>query len=230
MKKIIYACIFNILALLVVPLSVHAQENQKKDVKVEPKIIFPLYNGTFVGLDMYGLGNQIFGNKFETAEISADVNLKNKYFPVLELGYGKTDTEQDGISYKSSAPYFRIGVNYNMMFKKKSPNYLYLGARYGFSAFSYDVVKSSGVTDDIYSGTVPFSYTGEKSNAHWMELLVGIRAQIYKDFFLGWSLRYKAKISAKDNLNTSPWYIPGYGQNKSTGFGVTYSLIYKLPF
>ena len=30
--------------------------------------------------------------------------------------------------------------------------------------------------------------------------------------------------------HTEPWYIPGFGKNNSTNLGVTYSLIYKLPF
>ena len=228
MKKRIFASFINIVALLVMSLPVLAQ-GQKTEIKL-PKEVFPLYNGTFVGVDMYGLGSKAFGSNFQTSEVSVDVNLKNRYFPVLELGYGKTDEQQDGVSYKSAAPYFRIGMNYNMMFKKKNLSHLYLGARYGFSAFSYDV-KGSVSEDGIYSKEViPFEYTGEKSNAQWVELLFGIRAQIYKNFLMGWSLRYKVKLSAKENPYTSPGFIPGFGENKSTNFGVTYSLIYKLPF
>jgi hypothetical protein len=228
MKKRIFASFINIVALLVMSLPVLAQ-GQKQEIKL-PKEVFPLYNGTFVGVDLYGLGSKAFGSNFLSSEVSVDVNLRNRFFPVLEVGYGKTDAEKNSISYKSSAPYFRIGMNYNMMFRKKSMSHLYLGARYGFSVLSYDV-KGPALEDDIYSGEVPsFEYTGEKTNAHWMELLFGIRAQIHKNFLMGWSLRYKAKLSIKENASTTPWYIPGFGENKSTNFGVTYSLIYKLPF
>ena len=233
MKKRIFAYIINIVALLVLSLPVFSQGNQGQKavpkVQTVPKEIFPLYNGTFVGLDLYGLGGNVFGSKFTSSEVSVDVNLKNRFFPVLEVGYGKTDDEENSISYKSSAPYFRVGMNYNMMFRKKNMSHLYLGWRYGFSALSYDV-KGSALEDDIYSGEVPFESMGEKTNAHWMELLFGIRAQVYKNFLMGWSLRYKAKLSVKENAHSTPWYIPGFGENKSTNFGVTYSLIYKLPF
>jgi len=227
MRKRIFAYIINIAALLALSFSAFAQGPKKEELKV-PKEAFPLYNGTFVGVDLYGLGNNMFGSSFMNSEVSVDVNLKNRFFPVLEVGYGKVEDEEDGVSYSSSAPYFRIGMNYNMMFKKKSMSHLYLGARYGFSTLSYDVKGT--VLDDLYSGEVPFEYMGEKTNAHWMELVFGLRAQVYKNFLMGWSIRYKARFSVKENIHSTPWYIPGFGENKSSNFGVTYSLIYKLPF
>lgn len=45
--------------------------------------------------------------------------LKNRFIPIIEIGYGHTDTTDDetNIHYKASAPYFRIGMNYNILFK-----------------------------------------------------------------------------------------------------------------
>nr|WP_320037936.1 DUF6048 family protein [uncultured Bacteroides sp.] len=238
MKKKIFASIISALALFVVSFPVLAQQQQqrqvlrkgqKKVISKIPKEVLPLYNGTFVGVDLYGIGSKAFGGDFLSSEVSVDVNLKNRFFPVVELGYGKVDKNNNNISYKSSAPYFRIGMDYNLMFKKKSLSHMYIGARYGFTALSYDV-KSTGLDDDIYPGEVPFEYTGEKTTAHWMELVGGIRAEVFKNVLMGWSLRYKAKISVKDNVHSTPWYIPGFGENKSSTFGITYSLIYKLPF
>lgn len=232
MKKRIFAFIISLTALLVIsfPLSAQGNKLQKKILKT-PEEVIPLYNGTFVGVDLFGVGSKAFGSDNISSEVSMDVNLKNRFFPVMEVGFGKTDSEEDGISYKSSAPYFRVGMNYNLMHKKKNLSHLYVGARYGFSSLSYDV-KGPAVADDIYPGTggVPFEYTGEKTTAHWMELVFGLRAQVHKNFLMGWSLRYKARISVKENQHSTPGYIPGFGDNKSTNFGATYSLIYKLPF
>ena len=78
-------------------------DSKKKD---ENKVVFPLYNGVYVGADLFGLGNSLLGGDFISSEVSIDVNLKNKFFPVVEVGYGKADKWQDdgGIHYKSSAP------------------------------------------------------------------------------------------------------------------------------
>ncbi|EFV66693.1 hypothetical protein HMPREF9011_02918 [Bacteroides sp. 3_1_40A] len=162
-----------------------------------------------------------------------EVNLKNRYVPVAEIGYGTTDTTDDGtnIHYKASAPYFRIGMNYNFFFKKPYlPGFLYGGIRYGFTSFSYDVDAPTMKDPTWGFPEIPFSYDGIKTTVTWAELLAGIKVNVYKNFYMGWSLRYRIRMNIKKAEHTEPWYIPGFGKNNSTNLGVTYSLIYKLPF
>ena len=96
------------------------QPKKRKTATTEEKATVPLYQGTYVGLDVFGLGSKIFGSDFTSAEVSVEVNLKNRFIPIIEIGYGHTDTTDDetNIHYKASAPYFRIGMNYNILFKK----------------------------------------------------------------------------------------------------------------
>lgn len=96
-------------------LAAQEQKNNHRGRKV------PFYQGTTIGVDIFGLGSKIFGGDITSTEISVEVNLKNRYVPVAEIGYGTTDTTDDGtnIHYKASAPYFRIGMNYN--FFSRSP-------------------------------------------------------------------------------------------------------------
>lgn len=206
---------------------------EKKPATEEEKKEVPLYQGTTVGIDVFGLGSKIFGGDITSTEISVEVNLKNRFVPTVEIGYGTTDTtnEETNIHYKASAPYFRIGMNYNFFFKKPYlPGFLYGGIRYGYTSFSYDV--DGPVMKDPVWGTeeVPFIYNGVKTHAGWAELLAGIKVNVYKNFYMGWSLRYRIRMSVKKAEHTEPWYIPGFGKNNSTNLGVTYSLIYKLPF
>ena len=117
------------------------KRDQKKKEVAEIDTI-PLYNGTYVGVDLYGIGSKLLGGDFMSSEVSVAVNLKNKFIPTIEFGMGGTDTwSETGIHYKSKmAPFFRIGVDYNTMAKKKEKNsYLYAGLRYAFSSFKYDV-------------------------------------------------------------------------------------------
>lgn len=205
----------------------------KKATATEEKEEVPLYQGTTIGIDVFGLGSKIFGGDITSTEISVEVNLKNRFVPTVEIGYGTTDTTHDetNIHYKASAPYFRIGMNYNFFFKKPYlPGFLYGGIRYGYTSFSYDV-DAPPLQDPIWGTTeVPFIYNGVKTNAGWAELLAGIKVNVYKNFYMGWSLRYRIRMSVKKAEHTEPWYIPGFGKNNSTNLGVTYSLIYKLPF
>lgn len=219
-------------SLLLCPLHMKAQE--KKTAMPEKEATVPLYQGTSVGLDIFGLGSKALGSDITTAEVSIEVNLKNRFIPIVEIGYGQTDTTNDdtNIHYKTAAPYFRIGMNYNIFFKKPHlPGYAYGGFRYGFTSFSYDV-DAPDMTDPTWGNiTVPFAYNGVKSSVSWVELVGGLTTKVYKNFYMGLSVRYRVRMSMKATENTEPWYIPGFGKNKSNHFTIgTYSLIYKLPF
>ena len=193
----------------------------------------PLFQGVMVGVDVYGFLNQALGSDARSTEASIEANLLNRFFPVVEFGYGSIDTTDDetDIHYQTSAPFFRLGVNYNVFYKKPElPGCLTVGLRYGFSSFKYDV-QAPDLTDPNWGHTqVPVSYTGVKSNVGWLEAVVGLRANVYKDFHLGLNLRYRSRLNMSQNEHSEPYYIPGYGRGKSTSIGITYSIIYKLPF
>ena len=251
------------------------KRDQKKKEVAEIDTI-PLYNGTYVGVDLYGIGSKLLGGDFMSSEVSVAVNLKNKFIPTIEFGMGGTDTwSETGIHYKSKmAPFFRIGVDYNTMAKKKEKNsYLYAGLRYAFSSFKYDVstmpaddpiwgdavgnpslgdgyrseehtselqsrsddpiwgdvIGNPSLEDGYWGGSVPFSHLGMKGSVQWLEIVLGVKVRIYKNFNMGWSVRMKYKTKASTGEYGDPWYVPGYGKFKSNNMGITYSLIYKLP-
>ena len=209
------AIAISLLLLLPAGFTVHAQQrpyvnptpkrDQKKNVKEEPKEIVPLYNGTYIGVDLYGIGSK---------------------------------------HYKSSAPFFRIGVDYNTMAKKKEKNsFLYVGLRYGFSHMKYDIsslaiqdpafggeMGNPSQEDGIWGGSVPYDHPGQKATMQWFEFVAGVRVQIYKSFYMGWAVRMKYKLSASVSEYGNPWMVPGFGKYNSNNMGVTYSLIYKLPY
>lgn len=215
---------------------------EKKDKK--PKIEYPLYNGISIGVDLWGLGSQVFGGDFLSTEIAVDVNLKNRFFPIAEIGYGSTDTWSDkGIHYKSNAPYFRIGMDYNALFNKQHGHMLLVGLRYGASSFKYDVealaiddpiyggmVGNPNLEDEIWGGSLPYNHKGMKGSMQWAEFCVGIRAHVWKELYMGWALRFKFKLSASSDKYGDPWYVPGFGKYGSNTLGVSYTITYKLPF
>lgn len=218
------------------------KRDQKKKQPEEPEEVIPLYNGMYFGVDVYGLGAKLLGSDFLSTELSWSVDLKSMFMPTLEAGFGRTDTWSDtGIHYKSSAPFFRIGVDYNTKARKKErDSFLYVGLRYGFSPINYDIsslpltdpiyggVSNPSLEDYIWGGSVPFSHKGLKASMHWAEVVAGVKVQIYKSFYMGWALRFKYKINASTSEHGNPWYIPGFGQYKSNNLGITYSLIYRL--
>ena len=232
-KRLISTYIIALLVLsnLLMPTYAHAQEIKILSEDKEEEL--PFYQGLMVGVDVSGLASKAFGSDAFSSEISIHANLKNRFFPVVEIGYGKTDTtgEETNIHYQTSAPFFRVGMDYNVFYKKPHlPGYFTVGLRYGFSSFTYDMQSPDLVDPNWGHTSIPVTYNDVKSNAGWLELVLGMKTQVYKDFYMGFTVRYRARQSMKKHENTEPYYIPGYGRGKTSNFGITYSLSYRLPF
>ena len=232
-KRLISTYIIALLVLsnLLMPTSAHAQEIKILSEDKEEEL--PFYQGLMVGVDVSGLASKAFGSDAFSSEISIHANLKNRFFPVVEIGYGKTDTtgEETNIHYQTSAPFFRVGMDYNVFYKKPHlPGYFTVGLRYGFSSFTYDMQSPDLVDPNWGHTSIPVTYNDVKSNAGWLELVLGMKTQVYKDFYMGFTVRYRARQSMKKHENTEPYYIPGYGRGKTSNFGITYNLSYRLPF
>lgn len=159
-------------------------------------------------------------------EAALRVNLKGRYFPVFELGYGKTDHKEEltDIKYKAAAPYFKVGMDFNILRNKLDDYRLYVGARYAFTSFKYDI-ENTGLEDPLWGGVVPYSALGVSGNCQWFEAVFGVQAKLVGPIHLGWSLRYRTRFSHKSGDVGEAWYIPGYGENSSSVIGGTLNFI-----
>ena len=213
---------------MLLPLTIEAQEKEK--AKKEGTFAF---NGINISTDLFGYVSSFLDDGM-SGEVAVEANLGDRFFPVVEAGYGSIDIidENFGIHYKSAAPYFRAGLNYNFSYQKgkvQRPNYVYGAARFGCSKMKYDV-SSPPIHDPIWGGEVPFSLKDVNGFASWIELGVGINTKIWKNLRMGWCIRYKARVNATKSNNSKIGYIPGFGTNRHTRFGATYSIIYEIPF
>ena len=107
----------------------------RKDNK--PKEKAPLLSGVGVGVDICGLAMKAVGARFANMEVSGRIGLKEKYFPIFEIGIGEC-TRYGGETtnvFSTRAPYWRIGMDYNVN-KKVNGNRFLVGARYGFTTYN----------------------------------------------------------------------------------------------
>ena len=169
--------------MLFVASPAHAQSKAKKMVE-QPDTV-PLFRGLAVSVDAIGLGQMVLGS-YGQYEAALRINLKDKYFPVLELGYGKADATDDGtnLHYKTSAPYARIGVDWNLLRNKHDIYRLYGGVRYAFTTYKYDV-EGPDITDPIWGTTTPYSAKDVSCNCHWLEGCFGIDVKIWGPIRMG---------------------------------------------
>ncbi len=162
-------------------------------------------------------------------EMSMDAEVKYKYFPTIEGGYSKVAHITETLNYQTDGSYFRFGLDYNMLDYKQrfDRNLFFIGGRYGFSAYSQEITKA--VISNEW-GTINTSVPSEKLNAHWLEAVIGLRGEIYKNFYLGYTIRVKQIISRAAYGDVHPYWIPGFGKgSKSLALGMSYSVFYAIP-
>lgn len=187
-----------------------------------------LFSGVAVSADVVGFAMKAIGAKFANMEVGARINLLDKYFPVAELGIGDCHREgaETGNTFSTTSPYMRFGIDYNFN-KKHNGNRLFGLFRYGFSSFKYDI-STTAITDAFYGVTTPVVLNGEKATAQWLEFGVGLETKLWSFIRLGWSMRYKFRLSMKNPYGGTPYFIPGFGKNDSNGWGGTVNLVFDV--
>lgn len=205
-----------------------AQAQTSKRHATEAKDTIPFFRGIAVSADLVGVAQLTFGD-YGQYEAALRVNLKDKYFPIIELGYGKADAEDPAtrLSYKTTAPYGRIGIDFNLLKDKHDVNRVYGGLRYAYTSYKFDLF-CPGVTDPNWGGSADFKAIDVACNCHWLELVFGVDAKLWGPIRLGWSARYKRRLIHDDGYVGRPWYVPGYGKQGNARLGGTFNVILEL--
>lgn len=212
------------LLLLLAPVVVQAQ----RILKLERDSV-AFFQGIAVSADLVGAAMLHLGDHGQY-EAALRVNLHDQYYPVLEVGYGKADHKEDaitGIAYKTGAPYFRIGVDANILKKKHTGNSLYLGLRYAFTNYKVDVSRPEFL-DPVWQWGTLFGVEGNQCKQSWAEIVFGLDTKIAGPLHLGWSARYKVRMSHNDGTMGKTWYVPGYGTQDSNALGATFNVIIDI--
>ena len=213
-----------LISSVVLVLPCNGQSHKHKDVLLKDTV--PLVVEKQVFFNVAGVVLWQFSDYGEV-EGGVRLNLKGKYFPVVEAGLGMCDKTHDetDIHYKTSAPFARVGMDYNFMKNKMSTNRIYGGVRFGYTSFKYDM--DAPPLDDPYwsGGQLDFNFRDVKCNASWCEFVFGLETKIWQRLSLGWTARYKRRLSHKVSDVGKAWYIPGYGENDGHLFNGTFNVV-----
>ena len=239
----IFRSIFSLLALFVFIQGTVCQQNNDRKPPVkqgskkppakkvsEPQ---PFLRAITVQADVAGP----FISKLQTSgvsyyEASADINLRNKWFPVWEFGHATINhTADEGGQFVAKGFYNRIGVNVNLLKisdpKQITQSIFYVGLRFGFAPFSYSI-QNLPLADDYWKTTTVINPGYMTTTAKWGEFVAGLRLNIIKNISLGWSGRLKMGLYT-GSAAYAPWYVPGYGITGSSVWGFTYNIGYTIP-
>lgn len=223
-RRNIYTYISSIAISLLLALAPVTTAGAANDEQKAGNDSVPLFRGFAVSVDLVGPLQMMLGD-YGQYEAALRINLKDKYFPIVELGIGKADHVNDvtDISYKTSAPYAKIGVDFNLLKNKHDIYRLFAGARYAFTSFKYDL-SYPGMTDPVWGNTAPFGANGVKCSYQWIEAVVGVDAKMWGPIHLGWSVRYRSRLSYNDGPLGNSWYVPGFGTSNGSNIGGTFNI------
>lgn len=207
-------------------------------------------SGIAVGFDFAPLIIKGFDNSRSGLGFSGRLNLKQKIFAVGEIGYENSSFSKTKIfresestkdyfegrasyryDYSSNGSYLKLGLEYNL-FKVDEPGNLdnvLVGVRYGYAFQQHKsptYTIGNGYWDDYINDAALSS-----ANSHWFELLFGIRTELAKNVFMGWSIRLNRIIAQSNSSSLEPAFIPGFGKySGKVNAGFSYTLEYQIPF
>lgn len=196
--------------------------------KVSPRSPWPLFNGVTLGVNFFDGIMLIAGQSYASLDVNAAVSLHNWFFPTMECGLGFADRHEEGseMTYHTKpSPYIKLGIDYNFLYKS-SPDYMAgLGIRLGWSHSSYEI-RDAEINSPYWDQSAQFNISGQSVNAWFGEALATVKVKIWENLSMGWSIRYRFKMKIPDAVNSSPWFIPGYGG--SSPLTATFSLMYTF--
>ena len=224
----ISSCISRLSVSLLLLFAVTTAQAQLKMFRMEKDSI-PMFRGFSVSFDLVGPAMLMLSDHGEY-EGALRVNLHDEWFPIVELGVGRANHENDevtGITYKTTAPYFRIGMDWNILKKKHGPNRLYAGFRYAFTSYKVDIVREA-LPDPVWLYESGFGVKDMGCSMHWAEVVFGIDAKVFGPLHLGWNVRYKRRLVHNDGDLSTTWYVPGFGTNDKDNLTANFNVIIDI--
>lgn len=203
---------------------------------VNDSLKIKLKYGLRVGGDAGKLLRTFLDDTYTGFEVHADYRIKRALYIAGELGIEEKITTNDYLDVTSSGTYLKAGVDYNL-YKNwlDMDNMIYAGFRVGASAFSQTINKFTVYHTDQYWQPQFTSIESQKFNdltAFWVEIIIGIKVELFNNLYLGINAQLKGLVSETVPANFENIYIPGFNKtydSSSIGVGYGYTLSYLIP-
>lgn len=184
----------------------HSTDTVKHDFEIAPFIR--------VGFDLSAIGRSIYEPEVRQMEFSVDSELIRNFFFNFEGGILRVDSDQETFAYKSSGYFFRAGTDFNLLGRTtpEQKDLVLIGLRYGYSYLNHE--SPYFFLENPYWGNYSGSIDPSGYHAHWFELTGGVRTEVFRNLFIGWTLRTKVPLYKTADPEIEPYYIAGLGYGK----------------
>ncbi|MDC7997802.1 DUF6048 family protein [Gilvibacter sediminis] len=192
--------------------------------------------GLRVGLDLAKPLRTALEDGYTGFEITADFRVSKRFYAALELGTEEKERNEENLNSVARGSYFKIGADFNAYDNWPGlNNSIFAGLRYGFATFKQELVSYGIYTTDQSLQEFELRdnpQTFEGLNASWVELIVGVKTELFNNLFLSLNVQLKNRISETKPENFDNLYIPGFNRTydeSKFGVGYGYTISYLIP-
>ncbi|WP_241148000.1 DUF6048 family protein [Lacinutrix jangbogonensis] len=209
---------------------------EEKEIKAVDSIKYIQEYGLRLGTDFGKLIRTFADDEYTGFEVNGDFRITKKLYIAGEFGTEKKTTSTDFINTTANGSYVKIGIDYNMYTNWLGMNnMIYSGFRTGFSTFSqtldsYTVYSQDQFWQPQFTNTESEEFDGLSST--WLEFILGIKAEVFNNLYIGINAQLKRTLSEKSPDNLENHYIPGFNKtydSKKFGVGYGYTISYLIP-
>lgn len=192
-----------------------------------------------IGLDIFQPIISRIDKDIGGIELVGDFQITENLYISSEIGTLSRNQQSELINFKTSGSYIKIGGDFNM-YKNWTGmnNQIYLGIRLANSFYKHNINNYVlFATEQVWEDNIINSgyRTGEIKdlNAQWIEFLVGLKVQVIKNIYMGFSLRLNRLLNNTSTDNFGVLFIPGFNRvtdDNIFGSSFNYTISYSLPF
>ncbi|MBC8754811.1 hypothetical protein H2O64_09025 [Kordia sp. YSTF-M3] len=229
--------IISTLACLVLSVS-FAQDTEATTAVVSDTIPAKESYGLRVGLDLSKPIRMLLEDDYKGFEIAADFRLTKKFYLAAELGNEQKTVDEEQINFTTEGSFIKLGFDFNAYENWFGmQNAIVVGMRYGYSTHkqtlnSYTVYQTNQHVEGESILTQTPGTEFSSLNGHWIEVVAGIKVELYDNIYMGFSLRLNRLLSTKEPENFQNLFIPGFNKvtsDSNIGAGFNYTISYSIP-
>lgn len=201
--------------------------------KVKDTLAYKDRYGLRVGIDLFQPIYSLIDEDRKGIEFVADYRVSKRFFAATEFGFSEATIQEDFFNFYTNGQYLKIGADFNA-YKNwlGMENIIVVGLRFAYSNFDQKVNQYTINADPFLPNqTITNTINHNGLNAQWVEFVLGIKAEVLHNVFLGFSFRGNQLINTKEPSNFKNLYIPGFNKVylNNNGFSFNYTISYLLP-
>jgi len=200
-----------------------------------PKLeTFPLR----IGIDISKPIRMALEDDYQGFEIAADFRVTEKFYAAVEFGNEQKTVDETQLNFTTEGSFIKIGFDYNAYENWFGmQNAIIVGMRYGYSTHKqilnrYTIYQTNQHAEGESILTQEPGTEFTSLNGHWIEVIAGIKVEVFNNVYMGFSLRLNRLLNTKEPENFQNLFIPGFNKvttDNNVGAGFNYTISYSIP-